>query len=150
MASSLTPRSLRSSAISFTRARSLSSNIRAPSTSTGNTQCCSIQAESSLAPIPSVIRTSSNLTGIFLALSSLPEGCGGRGAASGHARFAAGVVVVRAAPVLDEVAQLLVRSLRQHDAQLHVLVADLVAVARLNRSDEHTSELTSLMRTTYA
>src|SRR3546814_3914107 len=36
------------------------------------------------------------------------------------------------APVLDEVAQLLVRSLRQHDAQLHVLVADLVAVARLN------------------
>src|SRR3546814_13751555 len=86
-----------------------------------------LQAESSLAPIPSVIRTSSNLTGIFLALSSLPEGCGGRGAASGHARFAAGVVVVRAAPVLDEVAQLLVRSLRQHDAQLQVLVADLVA-----------------------
>src|SRR3546814_13587669 len=82
-----------------------------------------LQAESSLAPIPSVIRTSSNLTGIFLALSSLPEGCGGRGAASGHARFAAGVVVVRAAPVLDEVAQPLVRSLRPHDAQLPVLVA---------------------------
>src|SRR3546814_17699134 len=85
-----------------------------------------LQAESSLAPIPSVIRTSSNLTGIFLALSSLPEGCGGRGAASGHARFAAGVVVVRAAPVLADVAQTLVRSPRQHDAQLHVLVAALV------------------------
>src|SRR3546814_1932984 len=122
MASSLTPRSLRSSAVGFTRARSLSSNIRSPSTATGNTQCCSIQAERSLAPIPSEIRTSSNLTGIFRALSSLPEGCGGRGAASAHARFAAGVVVVRAAPVLDEVAQLLVRSLRQHDAQLHVQI----------------------------
>src|SRR3546814_18223350 len=114
MASSLTPRSLRSSAISFTRARSLSSNIRAPSTSTGNTQCCSIQADSSLAPIQSVIRTSSSLHGIFLALSSLPEGSGGRGPAYGQARFAAGVVVVHAAPVLDAAEQPLVRPPAPH------------------------------------
>src|SRR3546814_6213667 len=84
-------------------------------------------------------------------------------------------------------AQLLVRPLRQHDAQLHVLIADLVALARRNalaleaqggagvgpgrdlhvdaavhrvhrhrgaeqglRSEEHTSELQSLMRISYA
>src|SRR5512138_905477 len=126
MASSFTPRSLRSSAISLTLATSLSSNTRSPSTSTGSTQCCSIQAVSSLAPMSRVITSSSKVTGIVLALSlPLPPT-----AASGHARLAPRVVAVRAAPVLDEVAQLLVRALRQHDAQLHVLVADLVPFAR--------------------
>src|SRR3546814_896299 len=130
MASSFTPRSLRSSAISFTRATSVSSNRRSPSTSTGSNQCCSIQAESSLAPLSRVTRISSNLTAILLALSSLAAWL--PRCRSGHARLAPRIVVVRAAPVLDEVAQLLVRPLRQHDAQLHVLIADLVALARRN------------------
>src|SRR3546814_8113491 len=95
-----------------------------------------------------VTRISSKLTAILLALSSLAAWL--PRCRSGHARLAPRIVVVRAAPVLDEVAQLLVRPLRQHDAQLHVLIADLVALARRNRSEEHTSELQSLMRISYA